>query len=209
MRALGMLSLMLLATGCPGVVSAIEVLPPRTSATCTAPGVNSAAYGRGLLDVEGTRTLHGAYFADLRISSFQDMVVDALSLDIDYLGKSETGLELPVGNVFLTGADDELRVAVLENVELLPRDIAVELRDDSDATDIEFETVQVTITALRGEQALMGEAGSFALDVCKGCLVEEPAEEDCGDAGIAETGACREGQDVPLYGCASGGGGLF
>lgn len=209
MRVLVLLSLVLISTGCP-MVAAIEVLPPRTSATCSAPGPNAAAYGRGLLDVEATETLHGAYFADLRVSAFQDVVVDSLQLDIDYLGKSDEGLTQTVGDVFLTGEDADLRTAVLENVELLPRDIAVEIRNDADdVNDIEFDTVTVTIKALSGERVLTDESGStFAIDVCKGCLMAEPAEEDCAN-GIEETGACRPGQDVPVYGCAAPSGGIF
>lgn len=209
----------LLTAGCSQVL-AIEVLPPRTSATCSAPGLNSNASGRGLLDVNATETLHGAYVGDLRIAATGNLLVDGVALTFTApegasgattTAAEEASGEQPLGDVLLVGVDDDVREAVVEEVVLLPRSLAVALRDDDDLEldETEFATVVVELTARAAEQDLMGATGTYRIDVCKGCLVTRPAEDDC-DNGIEELSVCRPGQDKKLFGCAPPpSGGLF
>ena len=49
-----------LLAGCTAPSVLVEVLPPRTSATCAAPSKTDSTLGRGLLDVLATQGTHGA-----------------------------------------------------------------------------------------------------------------------------------------------------
>lgn len=197
--------------GCGDELHAIEVLPPRTSSTCSAPTVKAAALARGLLDLDASETLHGAYTADLRVSATRDLHVEGLSFGYqlpDGAGSATTSEaekasgDRVTGGLVLAGDDDDLRAGVLEDVVLLPRELAVALRDDGgvEADDTRFATVVVEMRILSDGGALEGTASTFALDVCRGCLVAEPDAEEC-PTGVAERAVCRPGQDVPLYGC--------
>ena len=223
---LALLASLVFSTGCGPTILAIEVLPPRTDSVCSSPTLNDGASGRGLLDLNATDEDHGAYVADLRFSSSNDVLIDGLSVSFklpkDASGSSEDEAddvsgEQPVGDVLLVGEEDELRESIVENVVILPRSLAKKLRDD-DKLDIdatEYETIVVELLATSGGNAIAtglvsAEPATFAIDVCEGCLVTPPAEEDCGESGIEDTEPCRPGQDVESYRCASpASGGLF
>lgn len=191
----------------------VEVLPPRTSVTCAAPTKTDPALGRGLLDVFITEAFHGGYVADLRLSKKGgDARVTGLTLDYafsDDNGDVEDAIkdvkgDVSVGDVVLAGADDDLRVAVLENVPLVPRDLAVALHDGNVADKIDFASLDITLTAtVDGEGA--AAPSTFTVDVCDGCLVTPP-DVCSGDGQFAANPlVCRPGQDVPSFTCASGG----
>jgi hypothetical protein len=199
--------------GCSAQVLAIEVLPSRSGVSCAAPNVNSAAAGRGLLDLNAVDNWHGAYLADLRITAMGgDMRIDGVSLDFSLPSgvgsdaKDEandaSGIQ-PTGDVFIEGDDDNPVSVVLENVVLLPRDLASKLRSDGEvaAGENAFDTVVVEMQVTTDGEAVEDVKSSFPIDVCEDCLVKEPAEEDC-EHGIQETGACRPGQEDVVYECA-------
>ena len=206
--------------GCSAEILAIEVLPPRTSATCSAPTKTDPAAGRGLLDLDATQEMHGAYLADLRISTRSDLRIDGISLAFSLPGDAgddtqdaalDAGGEQPLGDLLLTGQDDEVRVGIVENVSLLPRALALALRADTEleTSPTEYETVVVEIQATAGGEPIGTTSSTFAIDVCQGCLVQPPEEGACED-GITETRPCRPGQDVVMYRCADPpSGGLF
>ncbi len=212
------LSLPILGSGCAQVL-AVEVLPPRTG-TCQAPGVTSNASGRGLLDAAATETMHGSFVGDLRIAATGNMLIDGISLaftvpedaggGVDDAASEAEG-EQPLGDLLLTGEEDDVRQAVVEDVELLPRALAVALFDDSDLdlSATEWATVVVQLTATSGGDAVSGATGTFRIDVCEGCLTTRPADEDC-DNGVQENDVCRPGQQDILFECADPpSGGLF
>jgi hypothetical protein len=197
------------SAGCtrPGV--SVEVLPPRTTATCSAPAANAAALGRGLFDVASTEDTHGSYRADVRLSvPGADVRVDGIRVafgipDGSSVAASDHDGEVLSGDVVLAGEKDDQRTAIVENVELVARALAVALRDDAGlAIDkIEYATLGVTITPVVDEAVAEALPSTFALDLCEGCLMSPP--DACSDAGefTATTVVCRPGQDVPLYGC--------
>jgi len=198
-------------SACGPSVLAIEVLPARTSATCSAPAANAAALGSGLLDAEATVDRHGAYIADLRLTSRSDVVIDSVersfALPEDASGDTteaaeEASQEVPLGDAILVGEEDDVRVAVVENVELIPRELAVALRDDADLalSGVEYATVVVNLNAVSRESTLGTEPSTFAIEVCAGCLVAEPSVDDC-PGGVVENTVCRPGQDRPLFTC--------
>jgi hypothetical protein len=204
-------SMLVVSIGCGPSVLAIEVLPARTSATCAAPAANAAALGRGILDVAATDSLHGNYVGDIRLTSRTDVVVD--SFDVSFTlpegassgstdAAEEASTVVPVGDAILVGEEDEVRIAVVENVELLPRDLAIALKADGDLdlSDVEYATVVVNLQAVAGETTLGTDPSTFAIDVCDGCLVSEPVADDC-PGGITENNVCRKGQDKPLFTC--------
>jgi hypothetical protein len=100
------------------------VLPPRTSVTCAAPSADAAAYGQGLFDVTTTLGAHGSYLADLRVSvPGADVRVDgvrvAFSLpDASDVDAADFDGDVLTGDVVLHGEKNDLRVGVIENVEL-------------------------------------------------------------------------------------------
>lgn len=203
----------LLFTGCGPELLGIEVLPPRQSPTCMAPTANSAAAGRGLLDVLATEDFAGAYVGDLRFTATGGRLrIDSLSLDfalpdgapgsVKDAASSAKGTQ-PLGDVLLTPPSaDDVVVALVEDVVLLPRALAEALADD-DELDIDatrYATVTVTLEPIvEGEP--LGVTSSFPIDVCKGCLVGEPSVEDCPN-GATPAGACRAGQDDEYWRCA-------
>lgn len=196
---------------CGPSVLAVEVLPPRTSATCSAPAANAAALGSGLFDAEATVERHGSYIADLRLTSRSDVVIDSVertfTLPEDANSDSteaaeKAGQEVPLGDAILVGDEDDVRIAVVENVELIPRELALALRDDADLalSGVEYATVVVNLTAISRETTLGTDPSTFAIEVCAGCLVAEPSVDDC-PGGIVEHTVCRPGQDRPLFTC--------
>lgn len=204
----------LMISGCTSPVVSVEVLPPRSGVTCGAPTVQDAANSRGLLDLNATEGQHGAYTADLRLSvQAVDARVDGVEVKYELKGASLGKFDGAVvgGDVVLDGEDDESRRAVLENVRILSRDAAIALEedDDVDATETEFATLQVTLTPVVKDDGVGADPSTFALDLCRGCLVTVPSLAQCPN-GPTPTGACRPGQDVPMYRCApasAGGGG--
>lgn len=210
-----MTSLLSLAAslGCARPQVSVEVLPPRTSVTCAAPDASAAAFGRGLFDVGATEDFHGSYVADLRVSvpgadaridgfeiSYQ--IPDDSSVDAaNYEGTSLTG------DILLAGEDDELRVGVVESVELVPRGLAARLADDSGLgiNKITYQTLGVTLTPVVDADVAEGLPTTFGLDLCEGCLVEPP--DACTEVGTFQPNpvVCRVGQDVPLFHCLTGG----
>jgi len=184
-------------------VTAIEVLPPRTNALCSAPGAASGALGRGLYDINALSEYHGAYVGDLRISSYGDVVVDALSIALQLPGDDEPGefSQIAVGDVFLQGSGDTARSAVIENVELLSRAQSETIKDkDYDISGIEYASAVIHIQAVRDGGLLLSDTATFTLDICEGCLLTPPDEDDC-DEGVADALVCRPGQDVEHFQC--------
>ena len=207
------LPLAVLVVACARPQVSVEVLPPRTSVTCAAPDASAAAFGRGLFDVGATADFHGSYAADLRVFvpgadaridgfevSFQ--LPDGSSIDAaDYDGVSLTG------DILLAGEKDDLRVGVVESVELVPRALATKLAADGGVgiNKIVYTTLGVTITPVVDTEVAEGLPSTFGLDLCEGCLVEPP--DACTEVGTFQQNpvVCRVGQDVPLFSCLTGG----
>lgn len=202
-----------IAGGCSPADVVVEVLPPRTSVTCSAPDKSAAALGRGLLDVLATVGTHGAYVADLRLTvKGQDARVDGMNVIYTLPDGASTTTtstaeavagDVVIGDVRLLGEDDDIRTALIEHVELIPRDLAVALHDDTGLgiDQIQFATLGVAITPIVNGDAVVGATSSFAVNLCKGCLVQPP--DVCSGEGqfalIPVT--CRPGQDTPLFTC--------
>lgn len=216
-----LLPLALLISGCGPELLGIEVLPPRQSPTCMAPTANSAATGRGLLDVLAVEDYAGSYVADLRFTGTggrQRIDSLALSFALPDGATSATkeaaadakGTE-PLGDVLITPpSPDDVVVALVEDVLLLPRALAEALNDDTELEmdAIRYQTVTVTLEPVVDGEPI-GVSASFPIDVCRGCLVTEPTAEECPD-GVAATGACRPGQDDNVWTCAApSSGGVF
>lgn len=195
----------------------VEVLPPRTSITCAAPARTDPALGRGVLDVLATEDHHGGYVADLRLSSTTtDAHVTGVTVEYDLPDGAASAVstaatkasgDVVVGDVLLLGEDEDLRQAVLQEVELLPRAFALVLADDDSLalSQTEFARVGVTITPIiegsEGVAGLEAKGSGFAIDVCKGCLIDPPAA--CPDEGESarNLAVCRPGQDTPSFSC--------
>ncbi len=192
----------------------VEVLPPRTSVTCAAPDRSSAALGRGLLDAVAHLGIHGSYVADLRLHvKGSDARVSGFALEYTLPGNADTATnqaasgatgDLIVGDVVLFGKDNDVRTALIENVELVPRELAKALNDDTGMTinKVEFVTLGVTITPIVDDGSL-ASASTFAVDICKGCLVRPP--DICSDDGqfAVLPVVCRPGQDTPIFTCVA------
>jgi hypothetical protein len=202
------------SAGCGADFLAVEVLPPRSTITCSAPGIKSSALSRGILDLEGTRDFHGAYVADLRVLSTRDAVLDAFQLTYHLPDGASSGSkdaaddaskDPAAGDVVLDSSDsDALRAAIVENATLIPRDLAIALRDDDgiEADEDRFATIGVDILPVVSVGDPPSQPSTFAIDVCRGCLVAEPKVDEC-ENGFVETGVCRPGQDADLYTCAA------
>lgn len=206
-----------LLAGCTAPSVLVEVLPPRTSATCAAPSKTDAALGRGLLDVTASLGIHGSYVADLRLSvKGADARIDGFTVSYDLpegvsgdvTGAAEKAAgELVVGDTVLSGSDDENRVAVVQNVQLIPRKLAVALQENTDLgiSQIEYETIGVTITPVVSGEAVVGAASTFPIDICRSCLVQ-PLDVCSGEGQYAALPVvCRPGQDTPLFTCVATG----
>lgn len=203
----------LLALGCPVPELVVEVLPPRTSVTCAAPAKGDPALGRGLLDVTASLGTHGSYIADLRLSlQGNDARITGVSISYELPEGTPNEVEdvagdvsgdVVVGDVLLAGEGDDLRSAVLENVELVPRDLAVAFQEDDELglSNIEFARLGVTITPILANTESTATSSGFAIDLCKGCLVTPP--DVCAGDGEStlNPAVCRPGQDTPLFFC--------
>lgn len=200
-----LLLLALGATACAPPVISVEVLPPRTSITCAAPGPDDPALGRGLLDAKATADVHGGYLADLRlVVPGVNVRVDGVSVTLTRDGTVVKAFpNVPVGDVALVGDANDVRKAVVENVELVPRSIATDLAADDTISALEFATLVAEIAPLVIGKDANPAASTFALDVCNGCLVTPPTAAQC-PGGTPRNPVCRVGQDVPLFSCLSG-----
>lgn len=216
-----LLPLALLLSGCGPELLGIEVLPPRQSPTCMAPTANAAAAGRGLLDVLAVEDYAGSYVADLRFTGTGGRQrIDSLSLSFSLpdgakgatkdAAKDASGVE-PLGDVLLAPPNpDDVVVALVENVLLLPRSLTEALGDDGELEmdETRYQTVTVTLEPVVDGEPI-GVSASFPIDLCRGCLVTEPSDEQCPN-GVRETGACRPGQDHEVFTCAAASsGGVF
>lgn len=206
----------LASVNCSGAAVVVEVLPPRTSITCAAPGKADAALGRGLLDVRASAEAHGSYVADLRLSTKGiDAHIDGVTVaytlpdgvngDVDDAADDAAG-DLVVGDVLLAGEGDDARVAVVENVELVPRALSKALLADGDLglSQIEFATLGITITPIIGgvvDETITGSSTTFALDLCEGCLVQPPESCNADGDNAFNPSVCRPGQDTPSFAC--------
>lgn len=211
-RPLVLVALVAALAGCAPPILTVEVLPPRTSVTCAAPAVGDPALGRGLLDVAAAETERGGYLADLRlIVTGADARVSGVDLtftgDLSDVAGAHDG-EVLMGDVALVGEGDDIRRAVLENVELVSGELADQLNAGTAISATAYQTLAIEILPMF---ASVGEVeatvNTFALDVCKGCLVAAPTTDEC-PAGAARNPVCRVGQDVELYSCAQPTGGL-
>ena len=197
------------AVGCARPAVSVEVLPPRTSVTCAAPSADAAAYGQGLFDVTTTLGAHGSYLADLRVSvPGADVRVDgvrvAFSLpDASDVDAADFDGDVLTGDVVLHGEKNDLRVGVIENVELVGRDLAVALQEDGGLgiDEIEYATLALTITPIVAGDDVDAVPTTFGIELCKGCLVTPP--DICSDPGefTAIPVICRPGQDIPAFAC--------
>jgi hypothetical protein len=195
--------------GCARPAVSVEVLPPRTSATCAAPTANSAAFGQGLFDVTTTLGAHGSYLADLRLSvAGVDARVDGFR--VAYTMPAGTAVaaadydgDVLAGDVVLDGEKDDLRTGIVENVELVPRAMAVALQaDDALGIDkVEFATLGLSITPIVVDGEVDAAPSTFGIELCRGCLTTPP--DICSGAGqfSATPVVCRPGQDVPAFFC--------
>ena len=207
-----------LLAGCTAPSVLVEVLPPRTSATCAAPSKTDSTLGRGLLDVLATQGTHGAYASDLRLSvKGLDARIDSMNIKytlpegadatVEAEAKAASENDFVVGDTVLSGTDDDLRAAVVQNVQLVPRELAKALYESADAiglNKVEYRTLVVTMTPVMSDgETAVGAANSFPIDLCSGCLVTPP--DVCSDEGdyaqIPVT--CRPGQDTPLFICTN------
>jgi len=207
-----------LLAGCTAPSVLVEVLPPRTSATCAAPSKTDSTLGRGLLDVLATQGTHGAYVSDLRLSvkgldaridslKIEYALPDGASADVKAEADAASKNDFVVGDTVLSGNDDDLRAAVVQNVQLVPRDLARALYESADAIGldkVEYRTLVVTLTPVMSDgETAVGASSSFPIDLCSGCLVTPPdvCSEDGDYAQIPVT--CRPGQDTPLFTCTN------
>lgn len=203
------LALASFACGAPAPV-VVEVLPPRTSVTCAAPAKTDPALGRGLLDVLASLGTHSGYVSDLRLSlKGANARVTGVELGFEFSGDNNDvdaaiddvkGL-VPVGDAVLDGSDDDLRVAVLENVPLVPRELAVAIQGANvGLSKIDFESINVSIKP-EVDGVVQDDASTFTVDVCAGCLTQ-PADA-CSADGENQFNpiVCRPGQDIPSFTC--------
>lgn len=209
---LGSLVSSLSLAACSAPVVTVEVLPPRSGVSCSTPGTDDPALGRGLLDAHAVDDNNGAYRADLRlVVTGANARIDGVDVRVSRDGNEIELLgDVPTGDVLLVGEGDDIRKGVVENVELLPRSIAKDLRDDTEITVLDLATLVLEISPIVLDADVTPASSTFALDVCNGCLVDEPDADAC-PFGAFQNGVCRIGQDAELWSClppsAAGGGG--
>ncbi len=191
-----------LVTACNPPVVTVEVLPPRSGVSCSTPGVDDPALGRGLLDAHAVDNNNGAYRADLRlVVTGANARIDGVDVRVTRDGNEIELLgNVPTGDVFLVGEGDDIRKGVVENVELLPRSLALDLSTDNDVTALELATLELEISPIVIDADVTPASSTFALDVCRGCLVDEPDDEAC-PFGFFQNSVCRVGQDAELFSC--------
>jgi hypothetical protein len=192
----------LASVACNPPVVTVEVLPPRSGVSCSTPGADDPALGRGLLDAHAVDENNGAYRADLRlVVTGANARIDGIDVRVTRDGDEiELIGDVPTGDVLLVGEGDDIRKGVVENVELLPRSIARELRTDTKITALDLATLELEISPIVLDADVTPASSTFALDVCNGCLVDEPDEEAC-PFGAFQNSVCRVGQDAELWSC--------
>ncbi|HEY4220407.1 MAG TPA: hypothetical protein VGO62_03675 [Myxococcota bacterium] len=191
------------AAACAQPEVSVEVLPPRTSITCDAPTVDDPALGSGLLDAKATAVTHGGYLADLlMVVPGENARVDGIDVKLTRDGTEvKTISNVPTGDVDLVGSKDDIRKSVVENVSLIPRDVALDFAKDSTITELEFASILVEIAPRVLDGNVAPVSSTFALNVCNGCLVDQPPADQC--ATVAKNQVCRVGQDAPSFLCAA------
>jgi hypothetical protein len=200
------------SAGCAPSVLAIEVTP-RLAPACTPSVLTGPALGRGILDVESSVDGRGTYVGDLRLSSTDTLRVDGLRMAYAVPGlasaatqtaATKAGADIGIGDVLLVGDAGDIHKAQVANIELVPRDLAIALRDDAALalSRTTFATITVTMSALSTTAGTASETSSFTVDVCKGCLVEPLAESECAGGGVRAS-VCREGQDDAEFHCVA------
>jgi len=221
-RVFGMFALIGALFGCEGSVLSVEVLPPRTSASCSAPSAAAGSFARGVFDIQVYEEESSAYLADLRFTSRSNLVVDGLELyfsdetdgDLAGLPNPNGTLSLPISDAPLLGEDEDIRQAMVENVALLPRQVLETISTGAIGDNLNDETDRATVVVHMvptSDNKGAGAEGVFTLDLCRGCLVEPPAEEECTEPDVVlSNSVCRKGQDVPSFKCGqASSGGLF
>jgi hypothetical protein len=196
------LSSLALALACDAPVVTVEVLPPRSGVSCSTPGADDPALGRGLLDAHAVNENNGAYRADLRlVVTGANARIDGIDVRVTRDGDEVELLgDVPTGDVLLVGEGDDIRKGVVENVELLPRSIALDLSKDTKITVLDLATLELEISPIVLDANVTPASSTFALDVCNGCLVDEPDTETC-PFGAFQNNVCRVGQDAELWSC--------
>src|SRR5687767_10028777 len=139
-----------LAVACSAPVVTVAVLPPRSGVSCSTPGVDDPALGRGLLDAHAVDDNNGAYRADLRlVVTGANARIDGVDLRVTRDGNEIELLgNVPTGDVLLVGEGDDIRKGIVENVELLPRSIAFDLSKDTDITVLDLATLELEISPI-------------------------------------------------------------
>lgn len=203
--------LLFLTAGCGPELLAVEVLAPRRAPVCATPTLTSAVAGRGLLDVTATENSEGAYLADLRFTSRGSVRIDSLALTFTMAeGAPAAVVEAAanangarsMGDVLLAAEEpDNMVSALAESVVLLPRSLAKAIAVDGEwgLDDVTYGAVSVSIQPLVAGEPF-GGAATFPIELCKGCLASTPSDDEC-PAGAIATGACRPGQDDPVWEC--------
>jgi hypothetical protein len=206
MTRLAYVALFPLLTACAAPVVSVEVLPPRSGLSCAVPGTEDPALGRGLFDAHAVDADHGSYRADLRlVVPGANVRVDGIDVRVTRGGDELALFEaVPTGDVLLVGEGDDVRKGIVEGVELLPRSLAVELRDDETIDALEFATLVLEISPVAIGPDVTAVSSTFALDVCNGCLVDEPDAQACPN-GALKNSVCRVGQDAEQWSCRPGG----
>lgn len=203
--------LLLLVVGCGPELLAVEVLAPGRAPVCSAPTLSSAVAGRGLLDVSATEGSEGTYLADLRFTSKGSVRIDSLALTftmaegapaavVEAANKANEARSM--GDVLLAAEEpDDTVSALVESVVLLPRSLAKAIAVDGEwgLDEVNYGSVSVSIQPrVAGEP--FGTPATFPIELCKGCLLSTPSDEECPGGAVA-TGACRPGQDEPAWEC--------
>jgi hypothetical protein len=186
----------LLSTACAPPQLFVEVLPPRSSITCAAPSLTDPASARGVLDLTALDSDRGMYLGDLRFS--------ATAADAEVTGVRVEGAGDAVdinGRLALLGEGEDIRRGVLENVTLVNRAAAQDVRDATDRSRAIEDSIELTITPLVNESRTTATPVpvTFSVDLCEGCLLE--AQDPC--AITQAQPSCRPGQDLPSIICVA------
>ena len=188
----------------------VDVLPPRTSISCAAPGANEPALSSGVFDL-GVVDRGVGYRADLRFTlPAADARVEGIRIDFSSTDQelhevvSDKGDEISTGGVSLVGDGDDIRTAILENVSLLTAAVADDILDDdvgADITQRQRLPLGIDIKPLLREDGISVSSAHFSLELCHGCLVDAPSDDVCPYGSVFNTSLCRPGQDLASYSC--------
>lgn len=226
-RGLVLATMAVSAAACTPPITAIEVLPPRAAPECAPADAAAAPMARGILDVQALDVHHGSYRADVRVTA-RDGAVDVLdSFHLEYAlpngldqatvdeAEARSGRRA-MGDARLVSMGDGTSQVIIQNVELLPRDLVRAFRADSklELAANSFFTATVKMRVVSGTNALESES-SFPIEICDGCLLSEEAlQARCSSDQVSPAASCRPGQDTPSFVCRGvetepGGGGGF